>query len=103
MDKKVCIRDYRGVKKEIIILGFEEVVELSVKVISGDEILNVLYKNGKSKKFDSSDYRHMAFYDDGYNIPLDMVDEFSNMECNSYEVADYFRKLNEKEEKNNDK
>ena len=87
----------------MIIPDFEEVVELRVEVISGDEILKVLYKNGGQKEFDSSDDRCLDCYDGNYYIPLDMVDEFSNMECNSYEVADYFRKLNEKEEKNNDK
>ena len=99
MDKRVCLRDYAGIKKEVIIPDFEEVVELRVEVISGDEILKVLYKNGEHKKFDSSDG---SFYDGEYYIPLDMVEEFSNSDCSSYEVADYFRQLNEREERNND-
>ena len=101
MDKKVYIRDYDCRKKEIIIPDFEDVVELEVMVISGDEILAVLYKNGRIKKFDSSDDRFVSYYDGSYIVPLDKVDEFSAMDCDSYSVFEYFADL-EGGKKNNE-
>ena len=102
MDKRVCLRDYAGIKKEVIIPDFEDVVRLGVLIISGDEVLLAFYKNGNYKEFDSSNDRTINFYDGSCNLPLDKVDEFSDMDCSSCEVADYFRQLNEREDKVND-
>ena len=44
-------------------LGCEPIRELVVEVISGDEVLTVIYQNGERKRFDSSETRFMSFAD----------------------------------------
>lgn len=60
--------DYNNVKKKIVINNFEEVVKLNINIVSGDEILEVMYKDYSTKEYDSSDCRRMDFYDGGYCI-----------------------------------
>ena len=41
---------------------------MQVNVVTGDEILNVTYKDGSEKRFDSSDDRTRDFYDGNYEL-----------------------------------
>lgn len=84
MKKNITIVDFKGNKKTISINNFENVVSIYVTILSGDEVLEVLYKNGRTKTFDSSDYRIMNYYGGGYFLNLSKIDEFSKMN-NSYE------------------
>ena len=68
MIKSIKIMDYTNRKKCIKIEDFENVVKLRIEVISGDEILHVLYKDYTIKKYDSCDERIMDFHDDLYTI-----------------------------------
>lgn len=62
----VELMDYNNVKSNHDIGDEKEIVAAHVKVISGDEVLEVLYKDGATKAFDSSDRRIHDFYDGGY-------------------------------------
>ncbi len=78
MHKTVTIRDYNADTTEVVIDDFENVVSIFVCVISGDEVLYVLYKDGRTERFDSSDCRATDQYEGGYFLPLDKLDEFSD-------------------------
>jgi len=80
MRKTVTIRDYGTKRTKVVIKDFENVSSIFVFVVSGDEVLSVLYKDGHTERFDSSDCRVTDYYDGGYNVPLDKLDEFSD--CN---------------------
>lgn len=68
MIKVIKIMDYRGKERNIEIKNFENVVKMEIKVLSGDEILNVLYKDYSLEMFDSAEDRLMDFFDDNYTI-----------------------------------
>lgn len=93
MDKKVCVRDYTNQKKEIVIRNFEDVEKIVVAVFSGDEVLNITYKNDNSMtSLYNSDDRMTSYYDGSYNLPLEYIDLFSNFNGSSYdlmEIADF--------------
>lgn len=89
MERKIIIRDYADVRKEITIPNFEKVLKIDCDVITGDEILTVLYDNLTAVCFDSCDsYRLMDFYDCSYDIyikdKLDVIDKF-NVRRTSYD------------------
>ena len=89
MEKQIKIYDYAGEPTEVVIKDFENVVYIECEVLSGDEVLTVVYKNGDKKIFDSSSCR-MVDYNDGYvSIPLDQVDKISDFPY-SYDMMDYF-------------
>ena len=90
MDKEIYIRDYARKKKKVIIPQFENVKRISVQILSGDEILNVVYSDCSTKRFDSCDCRTADYYDGEYNLPLNKVDEFSNFGGSSYDCSGLF-------------
>ena len=57
-------------KKETIVeIGdLDDIAKMEIDVISGDEILTVVYKDYTIRKFDSSCDRMADFYDYGYEI-----------------------------------
>jgi len=57
--------DYSGAKKNIDI-NFKDVDFATIVVVSGDEILDVVFKNGESHSFDSSEDRIFDFFDGSY-------------------------------------
>lgn len=91
MNKEIYIRDYSDKKVPITIPNFEDVIKIIVEIISGDEVLTVLYRDYSTKKFDSSGCRMQNFYDDEYELPLDKIDEFSDFVGTSYDCDDMFR------------
>lgn len=68
MKKIITITDYNNVKKKVKIDNFEDVVRLEIEVVSGDEILYVLYKDYSAEKYDSSGCRHTDYLDAYYCI-----------------------------------
>ena len=65
----VTLIDYSDTKSEHDIGNLEDIYMANMEVISGDEVLNVTYKDGKLKYFDScSTTRIMNAYDDSYNV-----------------------------------
>ena len=57
MHKTATIRNYNADTTEVVIEEFENVSAIFVCVISGDEVLNVIYKDGRTERFDSSNDR----------------------------------------------
>lgn len=93
MDKKIILRDYSDLRKEFTIKDFENVKSIYISIISGDEVAEIVYKDGKFVNYDSSDERIMNYYDTCYELPLDLIDEFSAFEGDSYECERYIDEL----------
>ena len=64
----IKILDYKSRGKEVDVGELKDIRKMTVDVITGDEILNVTYKDGSYKRFDSSDDRTRAFYDGNYEL-----------------------------------
>lgn len=62
------IMDYSNIKTKttIDLNKLDEIFEIRILVITGDEICEVIYENGKRETFDSSDNRMSDFYDGDY-------------------------------------
>lgn len=65
---KLDIFDYEGRKTTVDIGDLNDILDMHLFVLSGDEVLQVKYKNGKTIKFDSNHSRLMGFYDNSYEI-----------------------------------
>ena len=70
---KIKIYDYSGKKKEVKIKNFEEVVRLAIEVVSGDEILHILYKDYSTEEYDSCEFGRLYDFDDDYYIIYDIT------------------------------
>lgn len=70
MKKEIVICDYKGREKKIVIEDFEMVKAIYVLEISGDQVLDVLYKDGRTAHFDSCNTRIIHYFDDGYFLEL---------------------------------
>lgn len=96
MDKRVLLRDYMDRKIQAVITDFEKVELIGVLIITGDEILVVRYKDEHTEWIDSSDDRIANYFDGLYELPLDMVDAFSEFEGSSYDCESYISELKKK-------
>lgn len=90
MKKTITIMDYRERKSKVKIDNFENVVRLEIEVISGDEILYVLYKDYTSKKYDSANNRVENYLDAFYCIyditkNIDYLDKWKKR-TSSYDI-----------------
>lgn len=65
---KLDIFDYEGRKTTVDIGDLNDVLNVHLFVISGDEVLQVKYKNSKTTTFDSNHHRLIEFYDTNYEI-----------------------------------
>ncbi len=69
--------------------NLSSVESITIRVITGDEIAYVNYKDGSSKKFDSSKDRLMDYDDGSYTLYVDgqvnLIDEFLNRK-DSYDM-----------------
>ena len=95
MDKRIILRDYKDNKKEFIIKDFENVEDIFIDIISGDEVAYICYKDNTEIEFDSSEDRIMNFYDYQYQLPLELIDMFSDFNGSSYNCKTYIEKLTE--------
>lgn len=86
MNKKVKIVDFAGSIKTIILKDISSITSIKVKILTGDEVLKVMYKDGHSKTYDScSGIRLANLYDGEYELSLDKLDEFAKGVGSSYE------------------
>ena len=60
--------DYRGLVNEFEIGDLEAIKLIYIEVISGDEVANVVYKDGTEKQFDSGENRRIDYLDGSYEI-----------------------------------
>ena len=70
MKEKVFLKDYKGSKVVFELNKIEDIIAIYIMVISGDEVIDVLYKNGNTMFYDSSETRFQHFFDGGEFITL---------------------------------
>lgn len=87
MNKRLVLVDWNNKRKEFDIPDFENVLFITIRVISSDEVAIILYKNGEKKVFDSSNDRRIDYFDCFYLVPLDKIEEFNNLQGSSYDRA----------------
>lgn len=87
---KFYIRDYTGKEIECQIPDDVEIKEFYVIIISGDEIVDVDMADGRKYSFDSSRDRIYNFYDGGYDVPKDKLEEWNNVKGSSYDRMRHF-------------
>lgn len=90
MKKIISIMDYKGKKTKVKIDNFENVIKLEIEVLSGDELLYVLYKDYSTERYDSSDNRFMDYSDAYYCIydttkNIDYLDKWKKR-TSSYDI-----------------
>lgn len=88
MNKKICIVDYKSNRIEVKIKDFERIVGLFVEVKIGDELIHVLYEDGKREFLDSSSRR--TYESDGsyFVIPKD-IEEWNSCKGSSYDRMNF--------------
>lgn len=59
--------------------------QIWVEIITGDEVVTIWYNDGTYKTFDSSTLRVRNYADITYELPLGLVDVFSNFEGTPYD------------------
>lgn len=96
VDMRINIYDYCS-NRRTIILREELVDSLFITVISGDEELTVLYKDGRVEVFDSCLDRREDYFDGRYciysrNIDFTNYEEFANS-TDVYDRLNAIRKL----------
>lgn len=82
---KLKLLDYAG-NKTIITLK-KEITSIFYQMKSGDDTLQVLYKDGTTEYFDSSSNRFMDFNDGSAFIPVDKIKENK-----TFNVREWFEK-----------
>lgn len=87
MNKRLVLVDYEDNRKEFDIPSFESVAYITIRVIRGNELADVVYKNAYSRTFDSSNNRTTNYFDFFYLLPLDKIEEFNNLQGGSYDRA----------------
>ena len=96
--KIIKIMNYNSSKVPVKIENFDNVVRLTIEVISGDEILHILYKDYTEETYDScymlGDYRFCDFNDDEYIIydttkNIDYINSWNKRKCSySYKLKE---------------
>lgn len=86
MSQVISIRDFAGNKSNITLTNWLNVKRIFVEIVTGDEILTVIYKDDTpADTFDSSTSRGYSYPDVVYELPLGLVDVFSNFEGTPYD------------------
>lgn len=96
--KIIEIMDYQGKKEKVKIDNFEDVVRLEIEVLSGDEVLYVLYKDYSAEKYDSSENR-TTDYNDGSYLIYDITKNIDDIDNWSKRTSSYGYELEENNEK----
>ena len=69
---KLCLRDYKNnpIPSPLELDDLDKVEEITITVLSGDEVIDVLYTNGASIHFDSdiNYHRDVSYFDGTYII-----------------------------------
>lgn len=84
MTKDIVLVDYKGERYNYQIENFEKVVSIRVIILSGDEVVEIKYKNGNTATFDCGVGRLIGFFDGFYFVPKEKIDDWSNTEGDAY-------------------
>ena len=60
--------DYKGDDTVVEIGELDTIAKMTIKVVTGDEILTVIYKDYRVREFDSCYTRNTDYFDDEYII-----------------------------------
>ena len=89
--------------KNIVIYNFEnravicpipdgkQIQSIEVDVITGDEIVDILFTDGTSLHFDSDDSRIIGCYDGGYDVDGDEIERWASFKPTKSRTASYKR------------
>lgn len=83
---KFNIYDYQN-KPTKVDTGKRPIAYIEVSVISGDEVVEVHYTNGLSKRFDSSDTRWCGFLDAEYRVTNKNLEDWIKKETIGGDIA----------------
>lgn len=86
---KIKIYDYNDHATEIELE--KHVKMIFVTVITGDEIISIIYEDGSTSCYDSSCCRHIDYYDGHYVVNSDQIEEWANMEIPEDRAMSYAR------------
>lgn len=65
---KLRLIDYSDESKEVEIGDLKDIAVIEIKVVSGDEIAQVVYKDYTIEESDSSNIRFIDYYDGSYTV-----------------------------------
>ena len=65
---KIKLLDYSNKSFEYDIGELSDIIQINLEIISGDEILHVVYKDNSTAVFDPAPDRILDFYDGGYTL-----------------------------------
>lgn len=81
----INIVDYKDERKQIEIGEINQIDYIHVEVFTGDEIIEVYYKDGTEKEFDSSEFRLTDYFDGEYDVDQKDIEKWSDMDGSSYD------------------
>lgn len=91
-DNYLEIMDYNDekIKTKINLDKLDEILLIIIEVVSGDELISVIYQNGEYERFNSNYRRIMNFYEGGYILyskkeKINRIEEFLKRK-DSYEL-----------------
>lgn len=97
--KKLVLMDWENKETEtpIDLDDLSEIKQIEIRVISGDEVAIVRYKDGKTSTYDSSDCRMIGFFDYKYILwckgKFVISKDAFLKRVNSYSVGNYMMEL----------
>lgn len=65
---EITIMDYNSKRWTIELGPIEDIAVAFIKVLSGDEVLTVVKKDGTYEEYDSSSCRMINYFDDEYTV-----------------------------------
>lgn len=76
------LMDWEHNKRDFDIGDLEDIVDMTVSVVSGDEVLTVIRMDGSKDRYDSGTNRIIPYYDGEYTIyhafsDLNILDEWA--------------------------
>ncbi len=71
--------DYAGKETLEDIGELEDIKAIVIRVVTGDEIASIIYKDGTTSQIDSSNDRMQDFFDDEYAVYTDGVPTEENL------------------------
>ena len=69
----ITLYDYAGDKTRHDIGDIKDIYLADIRILSGDEVLNVTYNDGTKKIYDSSKHRFNSHYDGSYIVYMPNV------------------------------
>ena len=85
------IYEYKNRAKDIE-LPDKEIQTIDVTVLSGDEVVEVTFKDGSVEEYDSSDSRLIDYYDGSYEVAEDIIEKWMDFTPSGRMGASYERR-----------